>query len=299
MMIAMLVLSTSAAAALAVGGAAALALYPLLPSDLGGAPNLDRRARRVRVPLAGGDALDGWHLEGTRDSVVVVFHGYGRTHHRAWRYAAFLERQGHHVVTVDFRSSRWRDRRPTTLGHFEMDDARATLEWVRREPSLARLRIGLLGESLGGAVALTLAAEAEEVRAVVADCAFASGRRALEESCERWARLPAQPSATVLRSLALAVTGKDPWALDPAGAAARLCDRPLFLIHGERDNRLSPAQAHDLWRAAGAKDPLWIVPGVGHNEAWLFHRDLYEERVNAFFARHLLGEGDGLAGGLL
>ncbi len=299
MLIAILLLSTSAAAALAVGGAAALALYPLLPADLGGAPNLDRRARRVRIPLADGDELDGWHLAGTRASVVVVFHGFGRTHHRAWRYAAFLERQGHHVVTVDFRSSRWRDRKPTTLGHFEMDDARATLEWVRREPSLAGMSIGVLGESLGGAVALTLAAEAPDVRAVVADCAFASGRRAIEESCERWARLPAQPSASVLRSLGRAMTGKDPWALDPAGAAERLRDRPLFLIHGERDDRLSPAQAHELWRAAGAKDPLWIVPGVGHNEAWLAHRELYESRVGAFFARHLFGEGEGLAGGPL
>lgn len=299
MMMAFIVLSTSAAAALAVGGVAALTLYPLLPSDLGGAPDLDRRARRVRIPLPDGDELDGWHLEGTRSSVVIVFHGFGRTHSRAWRYAAFLERQGHHVVTVDFRSSRWRDRKPTTLGHFEMDDARATLEWVRTTAPLAGMPIGLLGESLGGAVALTVAAETPDVRAVVADCAFASGRRALEESCERWARLPGQPSASMLRTLGIAVTGKDPWALDPLGAVGRLSDRPLFFIHGERDNRFSPAQAHELWQAAGAKDPLWIVPGVGHNEGWLAARDLYESRVGAFFARHLLEEGEGLGGGLL
>ena len=59
MVLAIVLLSTLAAAALAVTGAATLALYPFLPSDLGGAPNLDRRARRVRVPLADGDALDG------------------------------------------------------------------------------------------------------------------------------------------------------------------------------------------------------------------------------------------------
>ncbi len=50
-MIAFIILSTTALAALAVGGSALLALYPLIPSDLGGAPNLDRQARRVRIPV--------------------------------------------------------------------------------------------------------------------------------------------------------------------------------------------------------------------------------------------------------
>ena len=84
-MIGLILVSTSALAVLAAGGSALLALYPLLPSDLGGAPNLDRRARRLRIPLDGGDWIDGWHLRGARKALVLVFHGYGRNHHRAGR----------------------------------------------------------------------------------------------------------------------------------------------------------------------------------------------------------------------
>jgi len=282
----------------AAGGTIAAVLYPPLPRDLGGAPNLDAESERVRIPV-GRDALDAWVIPGRRDAVIVLFHGFGRTHHRAWRYASFLRRLGVHLVTVDFRSSRWRGRKPTTLGLHEREDARAVLDWVRREPRFAGCRIGLLGESLGAAIALDLAAEHGDVAAVVADCAFARAWQALEHACERCARLPRRPGATLLRSIGRAATGHDPGTFSPVDVAHLLADRPVFFIHGADDNRVGDGQARMLWRAAGAKDPLWIVEDCGHTQAWRRHPQVYERRVTAFFAHALFGEGAGVAGGEL
>jgi len=281
----------------AVGGSIAAVLYPPLPRDLGGAPNLDREAERVRVPLANGDALDAWVVPGHRRAVIVLFHGFARTHHRAWRYASFLRRLGVHLVTVDFRSSRWRGRKPTTLGVHEREDARAVLAWVQREPRFAGCRIGLFGESLGGAVALDLAAERREVTAVVADAAFARAYDALEHSCARWARMPRRPGARVLRSIGRVATGHDPGAFAPVDVVHGLAGREAFFIHGTNDARVGTGQAYLLWRAAGASHPLWIVDGAGHTQAWRSRRDDYERAVSAFYARALLGEGPGLPAG--
>jgi pimeloyl-ACP methyl ester carboxylesterase len=272
-------------------------LYPFVPRDLGGAPNLDRRARRVRIPVGGGDALDAWHLAGTRSAVVLVFHGFGRNHLRSWRYGAFLNQLGFHVVVADFRSSRFFDRKPTTLGHFELVDAESALAWIRSEPVFAGFKIGVFGESLGGTIALMLAGHHPEIEATVVDCPFTCGRQALEDACERWARLPRQPSADMLRTLARHMTGRDPAEVDALGAAARLAGRPAFFIHGLADNRLSPEQSRQLWRAAGEQNPLWLIAGAGHNEGWKRQQALYEQRVGAFFTRHLLAEGEGLPAG--
>jgi dipeptidyl aminopeptidase/acylaminoacyl peptidase len=272
------------ALALFAAGSGWLAIYPPVPRDLDGAPDLDAVARAVRIPV-GSDSLDGWTLAGREPAVVIVFHGYGRDHTRAWRYAQFLNGAGYGVVTVNFRSSRARDRRPTTLGHHELADAEATLAWVRSRPETRGARIAVLGESLGASVGLVLAARHPEIAAVVADCPFATGRRAVEDSMERWAHLPRALAALACR-VGRAWTGCDPCAFNVLAAAESLGARPLFLIHAARDDRFSPEQARDLWRAAGAKDELWLLD-TGHNEGWQLHREEYERRVLAFFDRAL------------
>jgi fermentation-respiration switch protein FrsA (DUF1100 family) len=286
-------LALLAAALLAVGGVV-LALYPPVPADLDGAPDLDHRARRVRVPV-GADSLDGWVLDGVRPAVVLVFHGYGRDHHRAWRYGQFLHPAGYSVMTVDFRSSRRERRLPTTLGLHELADVEATLAWARARPEWAGARLVLLGESLGASVALVAAARTPAVAAVVADCPFASGRRALEDTMHRLFQLPPQPAADVVRSLARTVTGHDPAALDVVAAADSLRGTPLLLIHAERDNRMSPRQARDIRAAAGDKDEIWLIP-EGHNEGWQHHRAEYERRVLDFLERALAAPPAPLAG---
>jgi dipeptidyl aminopeptidase/acylaminoacyl peptidase len=285
-----------AVAVLALVVAVWLGFYPHLPRDLGGAPDLDREARHVRVPLDEGDALDGWMLPARESAVVLVLHGYGREHSRAWRYGAFLHRAGYGVLAVDFRSSRWSRRLPTTLGHHEVVDAQAALDWLRAEPGLAGHAVGLLGESLGGSVALLVAAANPEVRAVVTDGAFAHATLALEDSSQRWARLPRR-TAHLARALGRVIIGRDLGEVDVEAAAARLTERPLFLIHALRDDRLSSENAHRLWRAAGGKDPLWLIPDAGHNQGWRRHQVEYERRVLAFFGLHLLGRGAGLPAG--
>jgi|SRR5262245_9157736 len=285
------------ALALFLGGSAWLVLFPPVPTDLAGAQNLDARARHVRIPVGDRDSLDGWYLPPRNGALVVILHGYGRDHTRAWRYGGFLERAGYGLLTFDFRSSRAANRLPTTLGHYETPDARAVLAWMRTQPGLHSIRVGLLGESLGGAVALVTASERPDVSAVIVDGAFASGNLALEDACQRWAHLPRGPGGQMCRALGRLATGVDPGTLDVAEATRALRDRPVFFIHALGDNRLSVANPRALWAAAGSKDPLWIIPDAGHNQGWQRHRALYEARVRAFFDDHLLGRGAGLPGG--
>lgn len=292
------ILVLALSAVLVLAGSTWAAFYPPVPTDLSGAVNLDAQSRRVRIPLADGDALDGWYLPPRNGAVILLLHGYGRNHTRTWRYGEFLTRAGYGVLAFDFRSSRTAGRLPTTLGHYEQEDARAALAWLRQQPEARDARLGVLGESLGGSVALMLSAESPDVRAVVVDCAFANGGEALADACQRWAHLP-RPSAILVRAIGRAFTGYDPGALDVTTAATGLRDRPVFFIHSLKDNRLSPAHPQELWRAAGGKDPLWIIPDAGHTQGWVMHRRLYETRVRAFLDRQLLGEGPGLPAGAL
>ena len=277
------------AAALFLAGSTWVAMYPLVPTDLGGVPNLDDSARKVRIPVDKNDHLNGWLLPGTRRTLIVIFHGYGRNHTRAWRYAQFLRKRGYAILTFDFRSSRAIARKPTTLGGYEQEDANAVLDWLHAQPDLSADTLAFFGESLGGSVALVTASRYPQVRAVAVDGAFASGRWALHDASWRWAHAPGWIAAPIARGLGWLLSGFDPYALDALSATRKLADRPTFFIHGENDDRISDAEAEALWHAAGSDSGgLWILHGkVGHNEGWLKDRAEYEQRVSGFFAESL------------
>lgn len=278
-----LVIVLSVGAPTLLGGAAAaawLALYPPAPKDLGGAPDLDPEAERPAIPLPDGDRLAAWYLPGTRPVSLLLLHGYGRTHHRMWRYGGFLRRAGYGLLAVDFRSSRRGQRLPTTLGHHERVDARAAWDWLRRRAPGHCL--GVMGESLGGSVALALAAADPTVEFVVVDCPFATGADAIEDTLSRFLRLPRWPFAPMMRRVGSLVSGVDPGALDALAAAARLRERRVLIIHSEKDERISPGQSRRLWEAAGRSHEFWEVPGARHNRAWTARREEYERRVLGF-----------------
>ncbi len=262
-------------------GSAWLAFYPAVPADLAGAPDLDAHATLVKVPVDG-ESLDAWLLPGTRPGVVVLFSGYARDHHRMWRYAQFLRREGWSLLTVDFRSVRMKARKPTTLGYWELRDARATLDWLHAQPRFARARVALFAESLGASVALVLVAERHDVTAVVADCPFSDGKSAVADGFEYVAHLPAWPLAPLARWLGERVTGHDLGALDAVAAIRARGDAPLMLIQSTAEDRFSKREVEALTAAAGPSAVKWTLADCGHNAAWLAHRDEYETRVRAF-----------------
>jgi len=269
------------------GGSAWIALYPTIPDDLGGVENFDDKAERVRIPVGGTDQLDVWYLPGRLHGTVILFAGYARDHRRVWRYGKFLNERGLDVVTVDFRSARSVDRKPTTLGHWELEDARATLAWVRRQPELGAHPIALFGESLGGAVALALAAEQPDIAAVVADCPFASSDAAIEDGFRFVVKLPAYPLAPIARQVGRVLTGHDPGAFDATQALRALNGRPVLVIQTKQEDRFSRDQVQRISAALGLRGEQWTLEDVKHTEAWLRHREEYEKRVGGFVAAHL------------
>jgi len=272
---------------LLMAGSAWVAFYPTVPADLGGAENLDARATHEQIPVGEGDHVDGWYLKGSKPAAVLLFAGYARVHRRMWRYAGFIQRLGVHVLAIDFRSARPLSRKPTTLGFWELRDARAALDWLHEQPGLASARVALFGESLGGATALALAAQRPDVAAVVADCPFATAYEAIEDGFACVLHLPPQPLAWIARKVGRLATGHDPGELDVTGTLRALSGRPVLLIQTRLGDRFSTKQVDQLSASLGVRGESWTIDDVKHTEAWLRHREEYERRVSRFLDQHL------------
>ena len=111
-------------------------------------------------------------------------------------------------------------------------EARAAVEWLASQPEVDDARIGVVGYSLGGFLALSTASEERRIRVVVLAAA---------------GDLPdTTPYAALLRR-----------AVDPLRSARKLSGRPLLLVNGRRDTTTRPAQAERLF--AYAEEPKRLV----------------------------------------
>jgi fermentation-respiration switch protein FrsA (DUF1100 family) len=238
----------------------------------------------VCFPAEDGSTLRGWLLTRPESARVIVgLHGYRGRRTDLLGVAAALWRGGYQVLLFDYRGHGDSDGQRVTLGYAETRDFHAALAWLRRR--LPGAWIGVLGYSMGGAVALLGAAGAPDVRAVATDCAFCRQEELIRAEWQRRLRLPSTPAVELAEQLLLRLHGFRYRDVDPLAVVGRLAPRPLLLIHSAADTIVPVGDAYRLYEAAGEGKELWIIDGVPHCCGYFADRAGYCARLLAFFDR--------------
>lgn len=253
----------------------------------------------VVFPARGGRvSLRGWYVAaagGSRAAAVVFVHGIhvNRASDHALEIAARLQAAGYGVLLFDLRGHGESGGRTVSGGYFERQDLLGAVDLLRAR-GVPDGRIGVIGNSMGGAVAILAAALEPAIGAVVADSPYARAEDLVPQETARATGVPAWsvvPFVPGMRVAARLVFGIDLAALAPEAAAARL-DLPLLLIHGTADTRVPAAHSERIRRASrNPRTVLWLVPGAGHVEAYEVAPEEYVARVLAYFERQLGGAG--------
>ncbi len=223
-------------------------------------------ARDVAVETEDGKRLSAWYLptpDAHRGPAVVVFNGNGGDRSGRAVLAAGLARLGMSVLQFDYRGYGGNPGTPSEKGLAA--DARAVQAWLAAQPEVDPDRIVYFGESLGGAVAIGLAAERS-------------------------------PAALVLRSpfTSLAEVAKVHYPWLPVGRL--LIDRypsidrigslsaPVMVIAGDRDDVVPEVLSRKLFDAAPEPKRYLLVPGAGHNDPELAEGRHMLEEVGRFLS---------------
>lgn len=229
-----------------------------------------------------GVTLRGWWLANAEsDKVIVCCTGHRGAKHELLGIGTALWRAGNTVLLFDFRGCGDSDPAPISLGHHEEQDVEAALTFARRRMPTARL--GIVGYSMGGAIAILVAAFDTSIEVVVADSAFANIQGVIAFAYQHY-RLPSGPITKVTDWITRWRYGYPFSAVRPVDAVARIAPRPLLIIHGGRDAVTPVDHAYQLFSAAGEPKELWIIPEARHCGAYFVDRQLYVERVAGFLA---------------
>ena len=170
---------------------------------------------------------------------------------------------GFSVLAIDYRGfGRSTPELPSEERAFE--DARAAWDWLAaRYPDRPRY---IYGHSLGGAIAIDLAAKVQDERGILVESTFTS--IAEVASSMKWGWLP----------IGWLITQR----LESINKVAAV-GSPLLVVHGSNDTLIKPDLGRRLYEAARQPKDFIMVDGGTHHDTYVRGREQYRSALKSLF----------------
>lgn len=238
--------------------------------------------------------LRGWYIPAPDSArTVVLCPGHNGSMDADVVAAPWLHAAGFNVLMFDWRGHGRSEGARVSMGALERLDLLAAVAFVRARGAA---RVGVLGFSMGGAVALSTAAGCPDIHAVCSDGGFARVATAVANGLRERGLpdpLPAIFGPIIVFAAGLQL-GIDLRQADPIRWVDGIASRPVLFIHGERDPFVPIAEVEALVARAQVTRSetdhnleLWRVPEAGHRDIHLLRAEEYRRRVIDFFTRAL------------
>lgn len=252
------------------------------PGSIGNA-----RSESVRVTTADGLQLSGWLVRSAAPGgppqsgaakakpMVLFFHGNGGDRSYRFDTLGLFAGAGADVLIFDYRGYAENAGKPTEEGL--ACDARASWQYATGELGLKPGQIFLYGESLGGGVAMRLAAEmcaaGNAPAGVIASSSFSS-----LEDVAAW-HFPWLPARWLLHDRY------------PSARRAAQVTCPILLLHGQRDTIVPYEIGRRLYDAcppassSGIPKRMVDLPSADHNDVLALEAPRFRSAVREFLAQ--------------
>ncbi|MER3404305.1 MAG: hypothetical protein C4289_03310, partial [Chloroflexota bacterium] len=196
-----------------------------------------------------------------RSPAVLACGGYRGRRSDLLGIASYLWRRGLAVLLFDYRGHGDHAGDPVTLGYRELEDARAALAYLRQR--LPGSPLGVIGYSMGAAIAIMVAAREPDVRAVVADSPFTSQREIVAWHARRKLGPLTEPVLSLVDRQLYKRYGYRFRDVEPLRDVVHIAPRPLLVIHGSCDTVIPLEHAQRIYAAAGEPKELWTEKDPG------------------------------------
>jgi uncharacterized protein len=237
--------------------------------------------REVGFEASDGLDLKGWYRPSENGANVLVVHGGSSDRDGSVAHAEMLAAHGYGVLLYDARGRGESEGSENNYGWDWAKDIDGALAFLKAQDGVDPDRIGALGLSTGADVLIEVAAERDDIAALVSDGAAAG-------SFEDGQRLNGtnlySPVSFVMFSTIQVLTGDRPGpAIEDAIAEV---ESPTLLVSAgttlERDFNVHYDEV-----AGDGPVEHWNLPDANHTDAIYEQREQYERRVVAFLDREL------------
>jgi dipeptidyl aminopeptidase/acylaminoacyl peptidase len=254
------------------------------------------RYETIRFPSRQpGINIAGWWVQGDPGApAVILVHGLGGCKNAidVLVPAGMLWRNSFSVLLIDLRNigdSDFVDGR-SAAGNTEYQDVLGAWDWLVTSQRYSPHRIGIFGESLGGATALFAFVSEPRAAALFLESTYADLQQVIAEDLKSQGFPAFLASSAIL--MGKVIGRQDLLARDPIHAIRQAGSRPIYIVHSREDARVPIDQAQQLVaaaRTAGDNVTAWFADHGKHVQTPAVYPEEFEQRLVGFF-RQSLGE---------
>ncbi len=250
----------------------------------------------ITLRTTDGLKLAAWFVpaKNQSDKVIIMLHGYPADKANLLPWSQFLHEE-FNLFFLDFRYFGDSEGSMTTIGYREQDDLLSAVDYLKKKDFT---KIGAMGFSLGGAVAILTASNpsahsvnsgqaSSGLKAIVSDSAFASIDLMGHQFYQNLFVLK-YPLTSLTKLWAQIFLGINPDEIAPENKAAKLTV-PVLLIHSKKDQTISFENALRIQKVLknNSKSEFFFLEEGVHGGLPTYLQVRYEKRVIEFFRRNL------------
>ncbi len=214
----------------------------------------------VRLKNDEGKLLHGWFFPGKRDQTLLYFHGNAGNIGDRIDKIQFLKKIGWNIFIFDYRGYGGSEGVPTIEG--VQKDSEAAFRYLQEARKIPNEQIVFFGESIGGAMAVTLA-NREPVAAVILESTFTSLR---DMAASAYPFIPSVVVPDAYKSIDL----------------IRHLKAPVLIVHGSRDEIIPFEMGKKLFEMAPHPKRFYPVPEAHHNDVYIIWKSNYLKEIEKF-----------------
>jgi uncharacterized protein len=217
------------------------------------------------------------------EKTLILLHGISSCKEFFLPVAEKLSGEGINVVLFDLRAHGQSGGEYCTFGYCEKHDVSSVVDWLLARDSTQK--IGVMGHSLGGAIALQALAEDKRLQFGVIESTFHSLEAVVEQYGVNYFGFRSPWLAQHILDKSAIIARFDPYQVKPMESATHIT-QPVFVSHGDADERIPWEFGKRNYDGIRSQDKQWyLIPNAGHNGIWKAGGAEYEAALMGFLRR--------------
>lgn len=232
--------------------------------------------------------LHGTLLEtGNNKNCVICFHGYtSKGTNDFCALSKYYHENNFNVILVDERAHGDSEGKYIGFGVLDRKDAEKWIEYALNRYGKG-VNIFLHGISMGGATVLMTSGLdlPENVKAIIADCAFTSAYDVFSHILKRDYHIPKFPLMNITEMMTKHNAGYGYKDVSTLNEVAKT-EIPILFVHGETDDFVPVWMTEKNFEACGSEKEMLIVKDADHAESYFVDTPAYEQAVRRYIDKY-------------